>query len=315
MAVDYILSLLRGTKAPDAAQELPSPVIHNDIEASGALRIRAAGTSFTRARGSEGWADSPPDTVQVPFEFVIVPGARVEEVLETLGKMRPGITPVIWGEPRKAGLAIGYYEVSQAGDSNTILSRAETLDIEHWFATRYDALVAYARARYEQTKSPADAAAVKALSDIGDEDSTPPRGDWPETVTPTLDIGATTRYDAADKKMVWRDEVVIALLPTADPSEVPAHMRFGGWNDCPPPELHVAMARRWAASHGARILVCGSDTIEMRVERPISTREEAIEMALLQYRYCSDIVDQGVGTIEDLAASLIGSKVWYFWWD
>ncbi|WP_425580779.1 DUF4253 domain-containing protein [Streptomyces thermospinosisporus] len=33
------------------------------------------------------------------------------------------------------------------------------------------------------------------------------------------------------------------------------------------------------------------------------------------YAYCSDIVDQGTGSIEDLAASQLRGKSRYFWWD
>jgi hypothetical protein len=38
-------------------------------------------------------------------------------------------------------------------------------------------------------------------------------------------------------------------------------------------------------------------------------------VALEQYRYCPDIVDQGVGSIHDLAATQVPSSSWYFWWD
>jgi hypothetical protein len=34
-----------------------------------------------------------------------------------------------------------------------------------------------------------------------------------------------------------------------------------------------------------------------------------------QYIYCADIVDQGVGDISTLAATLIGQNWWSFWWD
>ena len=38
-------------------------------------------------------------------------------------------------------------------------------------------------------------------------------------------------------------------------------------------------------------------------------------LALEQYAYCNDIVDQGVGTIGALADGLMKSHNWYFWWD
>lgn len=33
------------------------------------------------------------------------------------------------------------------------------------------------------------------------------------------------------------------------------------------------------------------------------------------YEYCPDIVDQGMGTITNLAALLMVSNAWFFWWD
>lgn len=34
-----------------------------------------------------------------------------------------------------------------------------------------------------------------------------------------------------------------------------------------------------------------------------------------QYRYCIDIVDQGVTSVSALAAILMEAPYWYFWWD
>jgi len=31
--------------------------------------------------------------------------------------------------------------------------------------------------------------------------------------------------------------------------------------------------------------------------------------------YCFDMVDQGIGYLEDLAAKQVRSPSWYFWWD
>jgi hypothetical protein len=40
-----------------------------------------------------------------------------------------------------------------------------------------------------------------------------------------------------------------------------------------------------------------------------------ILLAKEQYAYCADIVEQGVGTIEALAATLLNGHIWFFWWD
>ena len=40
-----------------------------------------------------------------------------------------------------------------------------------------------------------------------------------------------------------------------------------------------------------------------------------LDLALEQYAYCNDIVDQGVETVGRLADGLMKSHNWYFWWD
>lgn len=106
----------------------------------------------------------------------------------------------------------------------------------------------------------------------------------------------------------------IALLPCHEPWEALAVLGYGGWNGCPMPAVHVAVLREWHSRHEAVPLMLGGDTLQLIV-RPIEDPEEAKRVAIEQYAYCSDIVDQGVGSVEDLAASLLGSSVWFFWWD
>ncbi len=55
--------------------------------------------------------------------------------------------------------------------------------------------------------------------------------------------------------------------------------------------------------------------MNIRVKQRPQTREAAIDLAREQYVYCNDIVDQGVGTLSVLAAVLMESDWWYFWWD
>jgi hypothetical protein len=57
------------------------------------------------------------------------------------------------------------------------------------------------------------------------------------------------------------------------------------------------------------------DTFELHVSRPPSSREAAMELAEEQYGFCSDIVDQGVESLEALAATLFDGHIWFFWWD
>lgn len=110
-------------------------------------------------------------------------------------------------------------------------------------------------------------------------------------------------------------EIGLALLPVSAGWEVPAFFQIGGWNACPPPEIHVKLLRQWQAEFGAELVGYTGDVLELKVLRPPRAIEQARVLAQLQYAYCPDIVEQGVQTLENLARTLVDSSVWYFWWD
>lgn len=108
--------------------------------------------------------------------------------------------------------------------------------------------------------------------------------------------------------------LILAEIPVEQPWQVFAYLPFGGWNECPDtPEL-MAVAKRWYEQYGAIPAVITHDVLEFRLPQPVG-REAAPALALEQYAWCSDIVEQGVGTIGALADTLTKSTVWYFWWD
>jgi hypothetical protein len=39
------------------------------------------------------------------------------------------------------------------------------------------------------------------------------------------------------------------------------------------------------------------------------------QLAQEQYAYCEDIVEQGTGSLANLAATLLDAPTWHFWWD
>jgi hypothetical protein len=118
-----------------------------------------------------------------------------------------------------------------------------------------------------------------------------------------------------DFKNASRKEVFIATLPTADSTLIPLHLRFGGWNSCPHPHVHVALARHWRECYGAELATMASDVVEFTVTKPPADDAQALELARQQFYYCSDVVHQGVGSVATLAKSLRRSSRWYFWWD
>jgi hypothetical protein len=148
-------------------------------------------------------------------------------------------------------------------------------------------------------------------SDLEDEEHEPPLGEWPTETpeSPRLSVS----YDILTRQPL--PKVHIVLVPTDDPTTIPAHLHWGNWNACPAAEYHVAALRHWRDLYGADLVGLNMDTLNLRVTRKPTTRNEAIELARLQYVYCNDIVDQGTGTLSALAAELMAHDWWFFWWD
>ena len=108
--------------------------------------------------------------------------------------------------------------------------------------------------------------------------------------------------------------LILAEIDVPEPWQIFAYLPFGGWNACPDtPEL-MAMAKRWYEAYGAVPAVITHDVLEFRLPQPVD-REKAQALALEQYAWCPDLVEQGVGTVGALADTLSQSTVWYFWWD
>jgi hypothetical protein len=137
----------------------------------------------------------------------------------------------------------------------------------------------------------------------------PPIGEWPSE--PPESPGLTV---TGDDEGVFA-KVYIALIPIDDWTTVPAHLRWGGWNVSHAPEFHVAALRSWRDRYGAELVGLSSNTINLRVARRPQTREEALALAREHYAYCTDVIDQNRGTVSALAAMLMDSDWWYFWWD
>jgi hypothetical protein len=112
-----------------------------------------------------------------------------------------------------------------------------------------------------------------------------------------------------------KPEVYLGLARIEEPWQLPAELKFGGWNDCPEPEVHCAFHREWRGRFSAEIIGVSGDVVECAVANPPRNRPSALELAWEQYWYCPDIVDQGCETVAALAAKLLNSPYWYFWWD
>lgn len=110
--------------------------------------------------------------------------------------------------------------------------------------------------------------------------------------------------------------LILAKIPVKNPWEVFAYVPFGNWNECPNTEALMAVCKHWYETYGAIPAVITSDQLECYVKTPVGVAC-AKELALEQYLFCCDIVEQsgGDGTVGWLADCLATSTVWYFWWD
>ena len=77
-----------------------------------------------------------------------------------------------------------------------------------------------------------------------------------------------------------------------------------------------AVAKYWFEKYEAVPALMTPDVLEYTIPFGTSVPSwQALDLALEQYAYCNDIVDQGVETVGRLADGLMKSHNWYFWWD
>ncbi len=254
-----------------------------------------------------------------PYPVIEVNGARALEEWTRL-KRDAHTTPIIIGGEedffRVAEACVGYL-----GDPNPVQSVAAILaaarDLKHpdgWneYLAREEA--AYADLPLPQVIGPDGRVLTpaEARDFFGDERTDAELvGEWPDDVEEG--VGLTVATDILSGAPYAK--VFIAILPTADSTEAPAYLRWGGWNSCPAPEYEVAAFRSWRDRFGADIVGMSGDVLNFKVAHRPQTRDDALALAREQYAFCADIVDQGVGSLSPLAALLMASDWWYFWWD
>jgi hypothetical protein len=228
---------------------------------------------------------------KLPFPIESVHGSQALEAYERLRGAGRGIPVIVGNDESLHRLAERLAHVNQPENVLAIEKEAVAAPFpETWRHKRQQDLGAY--------------------DDAGDEDFAVTGGEWPEGITPQ---DFSQHLDLLTQQPLNRVHLVI--LPTLDPSLIPAFLNFGGWNECPDAATHVAAARYWHEKYGAEIVAITDDIIEYRVKRRPASREEAMTLAREHYELCSDIVLQGSGTLEPLAATLMASDWWFFWWD
>lgn len=254
--------------------------------------LTGLGASVTFAPSAQSLTRLPPrdidPSLDLAFEIVSSPGHDIPAKFAELAK-QPNLTPVVLGDVER--LPDLLYPHSNKRSATEVLAAAADIDISAWFRERETAERAFSK-------------------DAGFE--WPPRGAF-EGKPYGADALSALTHDLLTGQPL--PAVAIGLFPTETSAEVPAYLDAGGWNAFPVAEVHVAIMRKWGSAYGARLVGHGLDVLTFEVDRPPSDRQAAEMLAMEQYLYCNDIVDQGVGTIDALAATLLNGHSWFFWWD
>lgn len=227
----------------------------------------------------------PPPVPSFEYELMYVRGKEaVGRAIQLRDEWKGSATPVIIGTLEDFEHLTGHPGRPGARES---LAAAATVDLAAWFA------------EHERDLNADPEYSVEKPSD------------WNTTSGAGAEF-SVVREVLSRKQHRW---VLVAKVPTAQSYEVPAYLKFGPWNSCPEPEVHVALWKKWQAEYGAEILCLSGDVLEATVARPPIEKEDCYKLAREQYAYCGDIVNQGVESIDRLAAILRDGRAWYFWWD
>lgn len=268
-----------------------------------------------------------------PYPIEIVRGAETFAAFQRLKAARRGWPVVLGGDEAMLRMADGFIDFDNptqieplSGDALTRAVQASLAKVRPSFDATlaefkaaedlaFKAFVGAMPAEQRRAFEERQAEFEQANSQLGHPDADePPLGEWAEPNTPTpagsdIVVAIDSLTDAPFER------VYIALLPTTDPTEAPAYLNFGFWNACPPPQVHVAALRDWRDRYGAELVGIAGDTLEVRVARPPTDRDDALRLARQMYAYCPDTVDQGPGYLRTLAVELMSSHIWPIWWD
>jgi Domain of unknown function (DUF4253) len=243
---------------------------------------------------------APKNIDNFPFEIIKIEGAKALAEWERLKTIGRGI-PIIVGSDEDLRGLIEAYQFEPSLIPSDVLDKAKKIEL------------GFDIEKYRVQENLDAEAHMKSLGMKLDmeENPFPKIGKWPSQPE-GLEL-PTIPYDGETGKPL--EIVNIILVPAEAASDVPAYLHWGNWNSCPPPEVHIAMLRKWNQRYGAELVGLTRDVMNLRVVKRPESKDVALKLATEQYHYCADIVDQGTETLAPLAALLMASGWWYFWWD
>jgi Domain of unknown function (DUF4253) len=259
-----------------------------------------------------------------------VPGAQAIETWEKVRGLVPqtGCWPVLLGDDSTLEALKDNLQRLRYPRAVRILEEAATIEPLQWFENRLLDEIDQLQGRLEYAQKPAEEAYCEKLLAQEGPFRGMRQGPWPEGFRPNHTFRIPCEPPAGETTAL-RDEagrvvahflmpgggplplVNIGLVSTPSCWQAPAYLRYGAWNNCPSAAEHVTLFKYWGELYGAEVVGMAGHVVEMKVARPPTDRDGALELAAQQYLYCEDIV----GTLQRHAARLLGGTVWFFWWD
>ncbi len=123
--------------------------------------------------------------------------------------------------------------------------------------------------------------------------------------------GTSYKVYLYDDVFGYADDQII-ILKSKDQFDCLATVRTDGINYDLTHEKVLAQYKVWNDKYGLILIGGAHDWIEAKFSTPPS---DWISFANEVYSFCPDIVDQGVGDVESLAAEMKATNTLYLWWD
>jgi hypothetical protein len=136
--------------------------------------------------------------------------------------------------------------------------------------------------------------------------------DWHDTVV-------TLRKEAPAGYLVFCYELGFGMRPDQfavlrgkDQFDILRAVGTDGANYNIMPDQVLARVKEWDKRYGLDIQAAGQDWMEARFKAPPA---EMDAFAREVYKFCPDVVDQGTGSVEELAREMTKTNSVYLWWD
>jgi hypothetical protein len=246
---------------------------------------------------------------------VIVPGSRGIELWRRLRSIvkETGHWPVILGDDRNVESLRENASFIRPTESADIIAAGEAMNAATWLegarnGSNLAPILANPKIPETLKKVYRNFIEERRQANTAEIQKSPPES-WPEDISPNDGIRTTSNVDGLI------EQLSVGLVPVSEMWHVPAVLRFGNFNGCPHPKVHLCMIKHWNQTHEAEIFAMTSDSVELVVLRPPTTREGAILLERDQATYCCDADEQIGCKPGDMRAMLLNRHVWYFWWD